>query len=598
MSSTRKGACVPGQKLLLHDEPAEIVEIRSDDAIVIALQGGKGPRVYPRLTFDQLRERGAVRYVEKIDFGRLETRLDSLPESERAGIERAQAYVHALMREGKPGSIKTRQRVIQEVAGRRSDASPPSVSRLHDWYVAYRESGYHPLALNYPGRGRGNTTSRLPSTVDGLLKESIRFDYLQSGRLSVKSAYTRFTRRCEKAGIRKEQVPSYKAYWARTRKLDKAEVIAAQLGMAAARHYQRNSTGGLRTTHVLERVELDGTLLPVVCLSDNHLRILGRPYLIVLRDHFSGSIIGYHAFFGGESAQAAIEALQIAVSPKSSFHARFTHVRHLWRTLGIPELLVADASRGFISDDLDAMCLQLGVPLQTTATKQPWLKGVVESIMDVLQEALMDLPGAVYPKAGSLPDQYDAYKDAAISFSDLERHLARIVVDIINMTPSPIDGMTPDERWQKSAAEVPPLEPNFLPDLFAYGCHRERRVIHPHQGVTYERAWWNSDELQALGRLLPAGTKVEVRINPRSLDHVFVEDPIEKRLIRVPTTRADLFSDLTLKAYRRIRTIIRERYKHHPAHEQIRRAKLDMIEEADRARAEAERRARRTGKPQ
>lgn len=593
--SANRGSTIAGQKVLLHGKPAEIRAVYDHGGVAIVQERGL-PRLFEREVFEAMREQGTIRYVS--DHGYVSTDgLEVLTEAERREIRRREAYVIKLLCAEHPGAVATRQAVIREVADELGDPKPPAPTTLYEWMRLYVASDGHPMSLHRPGKGRGNRGRRLSAYALELLTESIEHHYLTRHQRTKKAAYRRFEA-LWRSRDRKEPTPTYKTYCRHITALDPVVVTAARFGPAAAQRILRSDSGGLKTRHVLERVELDGTRLPVLLLSDDLKTIVGRAYLIAVRDHHCKGITGYFWHLGGESAIAAIQALRCAILPKESFHRKFKHVRHRWSMSGLPVLLVYDASSGFQSHDFEALTLSLGISVQTTTVRRPWLKGTVESVMQTLQEELRDLPGALVPRDRSLPSDWKAVRDACITVSRFERLLATTIVDIINPRPSEIDGLDSYDRWGRSVAQVPPCEPDCLPNLFQFGTKRVHRVIHEHKGMTYEYLWWNSSQLQALRRRLPPGTKLTLRLNVEDLGYAFVEDPTENRTLRVPSTRPEITSGLTLRELEQMRKIIRAQYNGHPAHEALRLAYGDIRREADEAYAERQRQQRENQRPQ
>jgi putative transposase len=257
-----------------------------------------------------------------------------------------------------------------------------------------------------------------------------------------------------------------------------------------------------------------------------------------------------------------------------------------------------DASKGFQSHDMAEFCWSLAISTDTTKTKQPWLKASVESLFNFLNTSLQPLPGSLKPRTGSLPASYDAVKNACITASQFDSMLARWVVDIANQKPSERDGYCPDDRWRESVEVYVPMEPDNLVDLRRFGVKRVSRAIHENKGIRHEWLYWDSPELQQLGRMLDKRERVVVRINPDDLNYVFVEDPIEDRLLKVPSCYPDYVAGLTLKDHEHIRRQARARYNHHPNHQKLRLAKAEIYDEARQAHQEQVERANRTGRPQ
>ncbi|MBA1147836.1 transposase family protein [Ectothiorhodospiraceae bacterium WFHF3C12] len=595
----KRGMCVAKQPIEVNGKLGKIVQVTRQE-VVISVNGQQRPPM-SRRAFDEARLKGTITYTDQAaNDETMPDPMQLLDERDHADIARRLAYVEELELWEKKGSITTRRDVIAVVSLKIDDPRPPSPNTLHNWYSAYTNAGGSPLALLSRHRCRGNSHPRLSPLVLRLIGDSIDGDFLTTDRLTRRDAYEiHFRRRCEAAGLSEAEIPSYKTYCNYINKRDELELVRYRIGEVAARHKGRHNQGGYKTTHALERVELDGTQLDVLLLSDDKTTIVGRPYIVLLRDHYTKMIVGYYVHLHGkESALAAIKALECAIRPKAEFHRQFPDVRHRWLAYGCPELLVMDASRGFQSHDMAEFCWSLAISTDTTKTKQPWLKGSVESVFNFLTNSLQPLPGALRPRTGSLPASYDAVKNSCITVSKFDSMLARWVVDIANQKPSERDGFCPDDRWRESVEVYVPMEPDNLVDLRRFGVKRVSRVIHENKGVLYKWLYWDSPELQKLGRMLDKGERLVVRIDPDDLSYIFVENPIEGQLLKVPSCYPDYVAGLTLKDHEHIRRQARARFKHHPNHQRLRLAKAEIYDEARQAHQELADRAHRTGRPQ
>ena len=68
--------------------------------------------------------------------------------------------------------------------------------------------------------------------------------------------------------------------------------------------------------HPLERVELDHFLCDVHLVCGKTGAALGRPWLTLAVDHYSGMVVGYHLTFAPPSAASVLAALRHAIVPK------------------------------------------------------------------------------------------------------------------------------------------------------------------------------------------------------------------------------------------------------------------------------------------
>jgi putative transposase len=71
---------------------------------------------------------------------------------------------------------------------------------------------------------------------------------------------------------------------------------------------------------ILERVEIDHTPLDLILLEDELLIPIGRPYLTLLVDVFSGCILGFHLSYKCPSYVSAAKAISHAIKAKNLEH--------------------------------------------------------------------------------------------------------------------------------------------------------------------------------------------------------------------------------------------------------------------------------------
>jgi len=107
----------------------------------------------------------------------------------------------------------------------------------------------------------------------------------------------------------------------RAKDIDGFAMDASRYGPAFARRKWRESYGGVRVTRVLERFEIDHTLLDIVVVCDMTGLPLGRPTITVVVDAFSGYVCGFFVSFWGTGLAPTMSALKQAIFPKDQRHA-------------------------------------------------------------------------------------------------------------------------------------------------------------------------------------------------------------------------------------------------------------------------------------
>lgn len=101
--------------------------------------------------------------------------------------------------------------------------------------------------------------------------------------------------------------------------VDRYNVMRRRFGRQAADLRRRPRSAGVRTTRPLERVEIDHFLVDVHLVDGATGAPLGRPWLTVVVDHYSGAVLGYHLTFAPPSSASVLAALRHAILPKEPF---------------------------------------------------------------------------------------------------------------------------------------------------------------------------------------------------------------------------------------------------------------------------------------
>ena len=126
-----------------------------------------------------------------------------------------------------------------------------------------------------PGRSSGGRgAGRLPDEVEAIVREVLRSRYLTRQRRSVAAVYREIARQCRFCGLR---VPSRGTVLRRIAQLDPVKSTSAREGGDAVRPLR--SAGGVppEITGLLERVQIDHTVVDVIVVDERERRPIGRP---------------------------------------------------------------------------------------------------------------------------------------------------------------------------------------------------------------------------------------------------------------------------------------------------------------------------------
>lgn len=98
--------------------------------------------------------------------------------------------------------------------------------------------------------------------------------------------------------------------------VDRYELMRSRFGRQAADLKRKPRSAGVTTVRALERVEVDHFLCDVHLVDEKTGSRLGRPWLTLVIDHYSGMVLGYHLSFAPPSAASVLAALRHAILPK------------------------------------------------------------------------------------------------------------------------------------------------------------------------------------------------------------------------------------------------------------------------------------------
>jgi putative transposase len=98
--------------------------------------------------------------------------------------------------------------------------------------------------------------------------------------------------------------------------LNRRELLKRRWGRRVADRHRKPRGCGPRSTRPLERVEIDHFLADVYLRCEHTGKILGRPWITLVVDHYSRMVLGYHITFAPPSAESVLAALRHAILPK------------------------------------------------------------------------------------------------------------------------------------------------------------------------------------------------------------------------------------------------------------------------------------------
>lgn len=313
--------------------------------------------------------------------------------------------------------------------------------------------------------------------------------------------------------------------------VDRYQVMRARFGRRAADTKRKPRGAGVTTTRALQRVEVDHFLCDVHLVCEKTGVRLGRPWLTMVIDHYSGVALGYHLSFAPPSAASVLAALRHAILPKEMSRAPDADAAvspdppSSWPAFGIPDLMVVDNGLDLTSAGVREACIALGIDLLFAPPRTPWYKGVVERFGRTMNTRFVHwLPGTTLGRATS-DLGYDGAESATLTFTAFRSLLERYIVTIHNKTPRRTGAKPPETLFLESLQLWPVRVPTSMADFEAAVALEFTRTLRQ-TGLEFMGLQYQSDELGSLWNRSPSGMRLSFKANPLDLKTIQVRHPV------------------------------------------------------------------------
>ncbi len=456
-------------------------------------------------------------------------------------IEYRLRYVKAAIRmRATAGSRKKCAAVVVSVASSTGDKTPPSTDTLRDWFKRYQQSGCNPYAL-VDRRPLARRSKRLCKTAELVMDAIIAKHYMQFRGISAKATHAKLVDEIKvKQRLQSKviAVPSDRTLLRRIDDIDPYIRDFKRLGPGIARNKWRFSLKGDQSTRVLERVEIDHTWLDLWVLDPRSGVPIGRPWITVVLDRYSGYPLGIYISFYGPSVSSVAHAMKNSIFPKDELLAGMPEITKIWTAMGVGELYVLDNGLEFHAHAFKRLAWDLRADLLYNPVRQPWLKASIERTMMEVNR-ILPLRGKVYaPKKNMLPQ--DPKDGAAILFDDLCVGLVQWAAEVFPYHIHPKTLVRPIDLWEegRQACPLPMFPLGFDRFDITAGVSTTRTI--DGDGAFFKYLRFNSYALQNYRRSHGERFKAEIRFNPDNLERIHVLLPKPQEWLAVELQRPSI----------------------------------------------------------
>lgn len=304
---------------------------------------------------------------------------------------------------------------------------------------------------------------------------------------------------------------------------------------------------------------IDANIVDVHLLSSiDRSRIIGRPVLYVVIDHFSRMIVGFYVGLEGPSWIGAQMALYNAFTDKAAFGAKYGRriAPGEWECYHVPGRIVADGGAEFQGEPSSNLVQSFGLDLSTLPPFRADWKALIEGWFKIANERMIHWqPGAVYKTRDRGDPDYRL--DAVLTIEDFTRMMIGMVIwynqhyvvrkQIPPGVELPMEEMaTPEYLWnwgiERRAGSLRMMAPervraNLLPEdvarITGSGIYVPRFKAH----YTSRDERIQSMLLRNTGRKPP---ELKVSVDDRDVSQVFARFDRGREIVPLVLTAADV----------------------------------------------------------
>lgn len=545
-----------------------------------------------RTALDEMKESGGIKFLaESRDFGDL--KFFDLTEVEQLEVNRRYKYIKALLEKGiNKVTEKSAGALIQDTASVLGE-KPPHWQSVRSWHRNYIAAGERLRGLYSKNRFKGRRESRLDSRVINIIQKEAKPFFKQS-----QPTMASIERNIEAKILAHNldhpddllQMPSYVTIQRRILNTSYQVKQKSRKGVRAFQAELAKAESGIKTSRILERVEIDHTLLDIHVLHDDHKTLLGRPNITVLIDHYSHMVLGFQLSFEKPSFASVCTACMNAFLPKEAFLESLS-CDGSWPAHGIPDTLVSDNGSEFWGNNFIAVADEIGSLFQYCPVRKGNYKSRVERFFGKINSFVLDdLPGVVR-KPGKCGESYDARQEAKMTYTEFKQYFVTWLTEVHHNVPLEDTGMTPNELWCASEAELPvPVEDEMelTPILMATDTRELSKG-----GIRIFVLDYSSSILRDLYRRDGPGT-VTIKYNPFDIGYILVLDSVNNVYLKVNCENYTYASGLSLFEHNKIRAEVKKVRNSKLENSDLQRAKIKLAKERENAHARNGRRKTQT----
>ncbi|WP_459747228.1 transposase [Pseudomonas sp. 3A(2025)] len=321
--------------------------------------------------------------------------------------------------------------------------------------------------------------------------------------------------------------------------MSREELYRAKEGGEAARQKYGSRRGKHKSSAPLARVQMDHTLVDVMLLSNDRLRVIGRPWLTVAIDIYTRAILGYYLSLHVPSALSVACTLTHAVFHKKDYLRRLGLDDIDYPFYGVPLELQMDNAAEFTSGKFIRACDGVGIKHELRPLGRKHYGGHVERLIGTFMNSKVHLLKGTTMSNAVARRGAESEKNATLTFSDFSIWFAREVAEY-HATVHSVTGKSPRQIWEKyfTSTDAQPFR-KIVEDPFQFKLRfmpEDRRMIQPDGIHLFCKTYWDPVLKPFYGM-----KNVQIKFDPFSMRQIWVK--VDNRYCKVG------YSDLTEKDF-------------------------------------------------
>lgn len=348
-------------------------------------------------------------------------------------------------------------------------------SSIARWWKEYRDANFDLKKSIAPRKSQPKRTN---TATENFLNRFISDTWVKGNIENIGRGYSSYSKAVLKVQTQNDAIEqiSERTFRRRIREFNAFNVILNSGNYSEVKKALRTLSKKIKTTHVLERVEMDRMSLNLALIDEEN-KPTGNVSIYIAIDCHSRYPLSVTFELGtSEDTEGVVRSFKRIFEPTSD----------QLNACGIPFKIVVDNGSGYKAEQFKQITQRLGCELIKAPANEPWRKPFVESFNNTLREEflkggefklpdgtrLIGLPGYKdkrTQKTNKPPSDETIKKAASLPIEEFASLLHDYLVHYVNSKHSSLNNKTPQQVWNESIALKPLIPVNK--ELLGATCH-------------------------------------------------------------------------------------------------------------------------------